>query len=146
MTVRIVPLEVWHFDAIALQEAQQVLRPMLRMAEYRNDLLRRSVAFTAIDDAVIAIAGVALAWPGREVAWSLLSNCGPRHFLTIHRAVQAFLDGRQTRRIEMSVDADHENAGRWARSLGFHEEGFMQAYTPDGRDAILYARVRDERG
>ncbi len=145
MTVRIVPLEAWHFDAIALQDAQQVLRPMLRTAEYRNDLLRHSIAFSAIDDTVIAIAGVALAWPGREVAWSLLSNCGPRHFISIHRAVQAFLDRRQTRRIEMSVDADHDNAGRWARLLGFKEEGLMQAYTPDGRDAVLYARVRDER-
>ena len=78
MTVRIVPLEAWHFDAIDLQEAQQVLRPMLHNDTYRDDLLQRSVAFTAIDDTVIAIAGVALAWPGREVAWSLLSDCGPR--------------------------------------------------------------------
>ena len=146
MTVRIVPLEAWHFDTIDLQEAQQMLRPMLRNETYRNDLLQRSVAFTAIDDAVIAIAGVALAWPGREVAWSLLSDCGPRSFLKIHGAVKAFLNDRQTRRIEMTVDADHAKAGRWARLLGFQVEGYMQAYTPDGRDAVLYARVRNERG
>ena len=145
MTVKIVPLEAWHFDAIVLQESQQALRTLLRMKEYRHDLLHRSVAFTAIDETVIAVAGVALAWPEREVAWSLLSECGPRRFLTVHRAVQAFLDNRRTRRIEMSVDADHASARRWARMLGFQEEGLMQAYTPDGRDAILYARVRDER-
>lgn len=145
MTVRVVPLEAWHFDAIDLQEAQQALRPLLRTKKYREDLLHRSVAFTAIDETVIAIAGVALAWPEREVAWSLLSNCGPRRFLTVHRAVKVFLDNRRTRRIEMSVDADHVSARRWSRMLGFQKEGLMQAYTPDGRDAILYARVRDER-
>ncbi len=146
MTVSFVPLESWHFDAIELQDAQRDLRPMLNLADYRRDLLRRSVAFTAIDDGVIAIAGLATAWPGRDVAWSLLSNCGSFRFLAIHRAVQVFMDDRPTRRIEMTVDVSHDSARRWARLLGFQEEGLMQAYTPDGRDAILYARVRHERG
>jgi hypothetical protein len=145
MNVRIVALEAWHFESIVLQDAQRNLQPLLHTEGYRSDLLRRSVAFSAVDDAVIAIAGVALAWPEREVAWSLLSNCGPRRFATIHRAAKRFLESRRTRRIEMTVDAAHDSAGRWARLLGFQEEGLMHAYTPDGRDAILYARVRDER-
>ena len=47
--------------------------------------------------------------------------------------------------IEMIVDPDHRAACRWARLLGFEEEGYMKSYSPDGRDALMFARVRDGR-
>lgn len=145
MSFRIVPLEAWHLDAIELQPAQRNLQGVLRTAEYREALLCCPVAFTAIDEdeKVVGSAGLIPIWPGREIAWTLLSDCGPVQFVNVHRAVKALLDGREMRRIEMTVDAHHASAHRWARLLGFRKEGRMRAFTPDGRDADLYARVQD---
>jgi hypothetical protein len=28
------------------------------------------------------------------------------------------------------------------KMLGFEREGYMRAFNPDGRDAVLYARIR----
>ena len=56
-----------------------------------------------------------------------------------------FLDVRDTRRVEMIVDPNHRAACRWARLLGFEQEGYMKLFSPDGRDALMFARVRDER-
>ncbi|MCG8548240.1 MAG: hypothetical protein MJE12_28915 [Alphaproteobacteria bacterium] len=144
MSFRVIPFEASHIDDIELQPAQSALRTYLA-AGHGPELSERSIAYTAVDDRVIACAGVIPVWPGRDCAWALLSDCGPTVFWRVHRAVKRFLDARLTRRIEMIVDPDHRAACRWARLLGFEEEGYMKSYSPDGRDALMFARIRDER-
>lgn len=141
MTFRVEPFRAAHLDAFALQPVQAGLRPFLEEG-HMLELAERSFAFTGFQDgAPVGCAGLVEMWPGRDAAWSLLSDCGPRAFLNVHRTVQRFLDARATRRTEMSVDVGHTEGQRWAELLGFQKEGYMRSYTPDGRDAFLYARV-----
>ena len=52
------------------------------------------------------------------------------------------VDGCGIRRIEAAVDAEYTISQRWHELMSFQREGRMRAYTPDGRDAYLYARIR----
>lgn len=145
MSFRIEPFEVRHLDELVLQTVQAGLLPFLD-AGHARELAEKSFAFTGFQDGrVVGCAGLIEMWPGRDCAWSLLSDCGPKAFLNIHRTVVRFLDARKSRRIEMSVDVDHAAGQRWAELLEFKKEGYMTSYSPDGRDCFLYARVRDER-
>jgi hypothetical protein len=144
MSFHIEPFKAQHLDALELQAVQVGLSQFLKSGHVLQ-LAERSFAFTGFRDGkAIGCAGLVEMWPGRDCAWSLLSNCGPNAFIHIHRTVVRFLGARKTRRTEMSVDVDHEEGQRWAELLGFEKEGYMKAYSPDGRDAYLYARIRND--
>lgn len=141
--MEIVPYQAEHLMTIALQESQQYL------GNYINEDLAKSLemedwSWTALDgDEVIGCAGVQPIWQGRGCAWSYISNCGPKQFMTIHKHVKKFLDQCYLKRIEMTVDCRFEQGHRWAKALGFHmEAGRMEAYMPSGMDVSLYARIR----
>lgn len=145
MSFHIEPFMARHIDQIELQPAQAGLRAFLEQGHALH-LAEGSLAFTGFQDGkAIGCAGLIEIWPGRDCAWSLLSDCGPRAFLNVHRTIMRFLGERRTRRTEMSVDADHAAGQRWAELLGFRKEGLMRSYSPDGRDAYLYARIRNDR-
>lgn len=140
MTFRIVPFEPWHLHEIEIQQ------PNLTLADwYGGDFapLANGWSYTAIDDCIIGCAGIVPFWPGRDFAWSLLGDCGAKHFLRIHRAIARGLAERNTRRTEMWVDPEYPEAHRWAEMLGFEKETArpMKSFTPDGRDFDLYARI-----
>jgi hypothetical protein len=144
MSFHIEPFKVRHLDEFELQAAQTGLRAFLEQGHALH-LAEDSFAFTGFQDGqAVGCAGLIELWPGRDCAWSLLSDCGPRAFLNVHRTVLRFLDARRTRRTEMSVDADHLAGQRWAELLGFKKEGLMECYSPDGRNAYLYAKVRHD--
>ena len=92
------------------------------------------------------IGGVIPVWRGRAVGWVVVDRCADRHgWLWATRRVREYLDSVQAagiyRRIETAVCEDFTQGHRWARLLGFVKEGTMKAYTPDGLDYALYARV-----
>jgi hypothetical protein len=145
MTFHIEPFLARHLDEFELQPTQAGLRPFLESG-HKLHLAEKSFAFTGFQDGkAVGCAGLVELWPGRDCAWSLLSDCGPRAFFNIHCTVVRFLEARGTRRTEMSVDVDHSAGQRWAELLGFKKEGLMGSYSPDGRDAYLYAKVRHDR-
>ncbi len=92
-------------------------------------------------DQVLACCGVVEFWAGRAQVWSLLSVWMPQYRKTIHKAVKTFLAGYRVRRLECVVDPRAEAAMRWATHLGFHVEGTMRAYTPNGDDQLMYVRM-----
>lgn len=65
--------------------------------------------------------------------------------VALTRAVRRVLDAPGYKRLEMCVDAEHPAAIRWAELLGFERETPkpMRAFTPAGRAAYLYGRVRE---
>ena len=63
--------------------------------------------------------------------------------LAITRAIWGFLRTTDMRRLETQVFIDWPPGPRWVELLGFEREGLMRRYTPDNRDAWLYAKVRD---
>lgn len=97
-------------------------------------------------DEILGCAGVLPEWEGRAIAWALLSDSiSPRRFRAVHAAARKGLDeahGKGYRRIETTIDPSFPAAIRWAAALGFDFEGLMKAYTPDGRDMYLVARVK----
>lgn len=103
-------------------------------------------AWTAmLDGHPIACAGVVEVWRGRAYAWALLSDEAGPHMLRLTREIRSRLERLPFRRVEMAVDAGFPEAARWARVLGFWLEtpNPMRGYLPNGRDAWLYARLKD---
>jgi len=109
-----------------------------------------SYSFVDADLTPIAAFGFIEAWPGRGMAWSLLSNrVGRKEMLYIHRkAVLAAhtamnpLTPLNFRRLETAVRTDFPEAVRWIELLGFTREGLMRAYDAAGDDYYLYSRIR----
>lgn len=100
-------------------------------------------AYSAVDgNAVIACAGLMKQWDERAIAWAIMAAETGRHMLAITRAVKRGMALHPFRRIEAAVRADFEAGHRWMEMLGFSVEApRMEAYTPDGADAVLYAKV-----
>lgn len=123
-------------------------QPMQRLpaAEMVNAMLAPTgTAWCAVvDGAPIAAAGVVEAWENRAYGWGLIGAQARPYMRQITRATRARLDSLPYRRIEMAVDAGFKQAIQWAFMLGFDCETPepMKHYTPDGRAAYLFARVR----
>ena len=135
--MRIVPFKAEHVDEIKFQGAQ------VQLSVEEVEFLESEVAYTAlVDGKAVASAGLIYQWEGRELAWAFVSELGASNFRTLHRYIKKGLDDRPIKRIEMTVDCDFPQAHRWAKMLGFKLEAErMVAYSPDGRDMALYARV-----
>lgn len=142
--MHIVPFEAEHALKIVLQRAQALVDHGRRDEDYARALEQVGGGYTAIDNGeVIACAGMVEQWPGRALAWAMLTDdLGPMRFVRVSRAIRRALDMAQWNRIEMQVDADHPQAIRWAELLGFEVESKMRRFLPDGRDAFMFVRIR----
>jgi hypothetical protein len=139
--VKIVPFEPWHLHSIVLQPAQAFIGSDLT-PEMADALAKIGDAYTALHEGlVMGCAGVAPLHPGNASAWAVLGQCGPRFFVRIHKAALRYFAGQDYRRIQTAVRTDFEAGHRWARALGFENEGTMRKYGPEGADYDLYARV-----
>lgn len=103
--------------------------------------------YMAVDgDQYLAAGGVMEWWPGRGYAWALVAPgvAGNRRAtIAVHRAAVRLLDAVPFRRVEAAVAVGFTKARRWIEKLGFVLEAErMVAFTPNGSDAALYARVR----
>lgn len=132
-----------HILAIDLQPAQAGIAGALTR-EYAEKLCTLTrVGWTIVDgDVVLGCGGIVEIWENRAQAWTLISSALLRRFRPAHRMVRAVLDDAPWRRIEMDVDAAHTAGIAWAEHLGFVNEGVRRKYTVDGRDVILFARVK----
>lgn len=140
--MKIVRFQAEHLEGLLLQPAQTAMARYMSQT-YGAVLERTGCAFTAIKDGrILGCAGIETIWSERGIAWSLLGEIAASEMPAVHRRVSEFLDSQCLRRIEMTVDAEHTAGHRWAGMLGFHHEGRLRAYTPDGRDCDLYARIK----
>jgi len=132
-----------HLPALRLQTVQSAAQAVLTEDFGRDLVAQKGVAWTAIQDGqVIAAAGIAEMWQDRGLGWALFSEAALANFTLIHRMTRKVLAEAPWRRVEVAVDVNHAEGMRWAERLGFSYEGTMKAYTIDGRDCHLYARVR----
>lgn len=133
-----------HLTNLLLQPAQAYLRPHMSNPEYGRALQVPGLAFSCIEgDRVLGCAGLVPFWAGRAEAWAMFAANLNREFIYIHQAAVRFLDSCGIRRVEAHVDAGFGQAQKWVEMLGFEYEGPLRAYTPDGRDCLRYARVRN---
>lgn len=140
--MNIVPFKAEHLDELIVQPAQRHLDGWVANANYKA--LEGPHAFSIFnEDKCVFCGGVAEIWPGRAQAWSVMAQDAGKIMARITRSTRRLMDLVPWRRIEITVDCEFPQGHRWARLLGFHLEcERMTAYTPDGRDAALYARVR----
>lgn len=138
--IETVTFEHHHLRKINVQAAQR--------AEFFSDGAQdqpTGEAYTVLDrDEVLACFGLIRLFPGRGLAWSVLSQDAGRRMISITRTIRCLLDATPCVRVEMAV-ADGFRAGeRWAELLGFECETPtpLRAYLPGGTDARLYARIR----
>lgn len=142
--MRVARFQPEHLAQIELQEAQGHMSAEIARPGAGQMLANGGAAFSGlVGDTVIAIGGVYEVWPGRGVAWALLSRHAGAHMVAIHRAVHGFLLQCQLPRVEAFVDADFGAGMRWMRALGFELEtpAPMRKYTPHGRDCYLFSRI-----
>lgn len=139
--MNIVPMTSSHLARIRLQPAQAWCRPHLT-----DDLMNDTVGlggFTAlVGDEPIACAGLMEFWTGRAMAWSFIGAQAGSHMIALTRAVRDHLEGSPYRRIEAYVDEGFDAGHRWVGLLGFEAEGLLRAFLPDGRNQVLYSKVK----
>lgn len=136
------PFKAWHLEELSLQPSQAHFSDFFDPA-YGPSLERGGPAFSGFDgEKIVGSCGLVKHWENRATAWALLGDTSGRNFISIHKAVDRFLDMSEFRRIECYVDAGFKQGHRWVKMLGFTPEGYMKAFSPLGDDAVLYARVR----
>jgi hypothetical protein len=141
--MHIVPFQPKHFEIMVLQPSQKVFSDFFDPS-YGPALEAGGPCFTAIDgENVLACSGVIKQWDNRAIAWALISEFAGKNFVRIHKAVNRFLESTEFKRVEAFVDADFEQGHRWIQMLGFVPEGYMKCFTPAGKDAVLYARIKN---
>lgn len=111
----------------------------------KNDALSllHGMAFSGWhDDKLVGCAGVLDIWQDRAMAWALLTPDTAGCMRPITRFVKTVLAGHPARRIEAYVRCDFVAGIVWARMLGLQMEGKLSAFSPDGADHFMFARVR----
>lgn len=140
--MNIVQFEPDHFSRLLLQPSQAIMQPTLSNPSYGPSLKAAGPAYSLVDgDEVFAVAGLIPQWNHRAIAWAMISGEAGKHFFALHKAVRRALTLHHYRRVETAVACDFPQGQRWAELLGFEREGRMRAYTPDGQDCDLYARI-----
>jgi hypothetical protein len=140
--VTIKPYEAQHLRELIEAESNVHLKNVLKPEHLLA--LECNWAFSAIgeDGRVLCSAGVNELWPSRGEAWAVLHPRCKSEFLGIHNAVKRFLLVCPIRRIEAAVKVGFQEGHRWAKALGFELEApRLKAYSPEGHDMALYARV-----
>lgn len=129
-------------ERLSLQPSQSYLREFILHPNY-GKALAQGDAWTAEreDGTIVGCAGIVMVGLHGN-AWAMLAHDAGDNFFRIHRAVKRGLEACTARRVEMHVDVDFTEGHRWARLLGFEREGHLRCWLPDGRDVILYARVK----
>lgn len=140
--MEIKPFKASHLYDLQLQDAQAMFYERFS-PQYGHALETAGNGWTAFYDGhPVACAGLVEQWEGRALAWALIAKDAGPHFVRITRAVRRALDVAQWRRVEAHVDAEFAAGIRWAEMLGFSVESKMRAFTPEGRDAFMFARIR----
>jgi RimJ/RimL family protein N-acetyltransferase len=110
------------------------------------DLEQEHLAFTGlINDKVIAAAGMKRIWGNVAEGWFIGKKEVWNYPITIAKAVKQNIDYLATsnniKRLQTAVRTDFGIGIRFAKWLGFTNEGLMKSYGFDGTDHYRMARI-----
>jgi RimJ/RimL family protein N-acetyltransferase len=110
------------------------------------DLEQEHLAFTGlINDKVIAAAGMKRIWGNVAEGWFIAKNDVWNYPITIAKAVKQNIDYLATsnniKRLQTAVRSDFGIGIRFAKWLGFNNEGLMKHYGFDGADHYRFSRI-----
>ena len=93
----------------------------------------------------VEVVGGAETVPGVLHVWGRVGEGVPECRFAFHRTckalVQYFGAKMRARRIQMHVHEGYEMGIKWAKALGFDQEGVMRKYGVDGSAFVLMART-----
>lgn len=134
-----------HVLLVQAQPAQQQGQIDTIATGTHYDVTGAGVSFSGwVDNRCLAVAGVFPISNGRGMSWAVLSEAAGAHMTAITRQTIGVLNAVPYKRVELISEYGFEAGTRWARILGFQLEAErMRCYSADGRDMMLWARVRD---
>ena len=108
------------------------------------------IKFTLLDDDDVPVCaggynevsiGVWQSWMvGADAGWTKHWRSITRH----SREVMTLLFEHGAHRLQTNALADRVLARRWyEKGLGLNHEGTLRRYTPDGRDLVVYAKIKE---
>jgi hypothetical protein len=108
---------------------------------------RHGPGYTVTDGKkVIVCAGVRVLWEGTGEAWLMFTH-DVRDYMHVHLEVidilQCIVADEGLDRVQAHVTSDHDEDVRYIEWLGLVREGLCRKYGPCGKDAYMYAKVRD---
>ena len=117
----------------------------LIMQSQMNHMLTQKDASFIINDKVIAAAGMKRIWGNVAEGWFIAKNDVWNYPITIAKAVKQNIDYLATsnniKRLQTAVRADFGIGIRFAKWLGFTNEGLMKNYGFDDTDHYRFARI-----
>lgn len=133
-----------HLRELQLQPAQSAFRAALFKPEYGNALALAGPCFTAlVEGHPIACGGAQEFHARRAEIWGLIGRDAGPHMRSLTRAARGWFDQCSYSRLELHVATHFGPGHRWARMLGFQEEGPEKlSYSADGRGATPYVRLK----
>lgn len=122
---------------------EECIRPLLS-EELAKGMEKVEGTVTVLEDEKpILIGGYRLYYPGRAEGWLIIGKPKPTSYPKMVRVIKRYMDINPVRRLEMTVSHEFSHGERWAKLLGFTLEcPLLKAFTPDGKNASLYVRVR----
>jgi hypothetical protein len=138
----VAPYHPSHLRTLALQPHQQHLGAYLAESDHAETVLEAGPCWSVlVDDTPIACGGFQECWPGRSIAWAVLSDAAGAWMLPLTRAVRRGLREHPAERIEAQVLEGFHPGLRWATLLGFECEGRLRRFH-EGRDYRAFALLK----
>lgn len=133
-----------HLFELRLQTAQSAFRETILKPEYGTALALAGPCFSVmLNERPVACGGAQEFHSRRAEMWGLLSRDSRPVMRQMTRAIVGWMEQCPYARLEINVATGFDAGHRWATMLGFQVEGpEKQAYSPDGRGAIPYVRLK----
>jgi len=122
-------------------------RPAIMISQFVDEVVVKNLSFTAVNNGkIICSGGIYPIWDGVGDAWFVGSNSIYDYPITVTKLVKKILnelmDLNGFHRVQAYVRHDWEDAQRWIKVLGMQNEGTVRKYSTDGRNHILFAKVK----
>tara|TARA_Y100001972_G_scaffold114747_1_gene150674 strand:- start:158 stop:598 length:441 start_codon:yes stop_codon:yes gene_type:complete len=122
-------------------------RPPIMISQFVDEVVVKNLAFTGVlNGKIIACGGIYPIWNGVGDAWFIGSNVIYEYPILVTKTVKKYLDElmdlNNFHRVQAYVRHDWQEAQRWIKVLGMQNEGTARKYSTDGRNHILFAKVK----
>lgn len=131
----------------AVLDAKEIFRGERDLEKNAIASLASGRVYTLTDDDgnIGCICGVSPVWAGVMDVWTIITTkieLLPLSYVRcILRLLENWMIDYQVHRVGMTARTDDKAVHKWARVLGFKEEGILRKYGPDGSDYTIYGRV-----
>jgi len=92
------------------------------------------------------IFGIVPIWKGIAEFWFIPDEALRNYPMFMTKAARTFIDicaiSYGLHRQQITVRCDHKEAVKWAKALGFQQEGLLRSYGPDRSDFYMMSIVR----